>query len=310
MSEKEINAPYQPAVYSLGNQARMLVILSVLLIAAFARPLVDLFGYALRSELFSHILLVPFISAYLIVLKRAGLRAGTSPDRKWGTIALAAALCVLLGYWVALQSGAVLGRVEYLSWTILGFFLLLVAACCFSLGRETIRTLAFPIGFLAFIVPFPDWLTVRIETFLQYASAMAAQAMFGLTGMPVVREGLKFLLPGMCLEVAPECSGIHSTLVLFITSLLAGQLFLRSQWTRAILCLAVIPLGILRNAVRICTIGQLCVHIGPQMIDSPIHRRGGPVFFVASLVPFFLLLWFLRRTAIETRLWAQPKVQS
>src|SRR5262249_56535760 len=35
-------------------------------------------------------------------------------------------------------------------------------------------------------------------------------------------QGLVFDLPGFSLEVAPECSGIHSTLVLFITSLLAG----------------------------------------------------------------------------------------
>jgi hypothetical protein len=31
------------------------------------------------------------------------------------------------------------------------------------------------------------------------------------------------------------------------------------------------------------------------MIDSVIHRRGGPIFFVLSLVPMFLLLWALRR---------------
>jgi hypothetical protein len=31
------------------------------------------------------------------------------------------------------------------------------------------------------------------------------------------------------------------------------------------------------------------------MIDSPIHHRGGPVFFVLSLIPLFLLLWWLRR---------------
>jgi hypothetical protein len=32
------------------------------------------------------------------------------------------------------------------------------------------------------------------------------------------------------------------------------------------------------------------------MIDSPIHHHGGPLFFVLSLVPFFLLLYFLKRT--------------
>ena len=57
----------------------------------------------------------------------------------------------------------------------------------------------------------------------------------------------------------------------------------------------VIPLGILRNGFRILVIGLLCVHVGPHMIDSPIHHQGGPFFFALSLVPLFLLLWWLRR---------------
>ena len=57
----------------------------------------------------------------------------------------------------------------------------------------------------------------------------------------------------------------------------------------------VIPLGILRNGFRILVIGLLCVHVGPQMIDSTIHHQGGPFFFALSLVPLLLLLWWLRR---------------
>jgi hypothetical protein len=57
----------------------------------------------------------------------------------------------------------------------------------------------------------------------------------------------------------------------------------------------VIPLGILRNGFRVFVIGMLCVHVGPRMIDSVIHHRGGPLFFALSLVPLFLLLWWLRR---------------
>jgi exosortase/archaeosortase family protein len=105
-----------------------------------------------------------------------------------------------------------------------------------------------------------------------------------------------FRLPGMSLRVAPECSGIHSTLVLFITSLLAGQVILRQPWRRAVLCLAVLPLALLRNGFRVFVLGQLCIHFGPQMIDSPIHHHGGPLFFVLSLAPFFLLLYFFRKT--------------
>jgi exosortase/archaeosortase family protein len=104
-----------------------------------------------------------------------------------------------------------------------------------------------------------------------------------------------FVLPGIVLEVAQECSGIRSSWVLLITSLLASQMFLKSPWRRAVLVLFVIPLGIVRNGFRILVIGLLCVHIGPHMIDSVIHHRGGPLFFVLSLGPMFLLLWWLRR---------------
>ena len=72
-------------------------------------------------------------------------------------------------------------------------------------------------------------------------------------------------------------------------------MFLKSPWRRLVLVAFVIPLGIVRNGVRILTIGLLCVHVGPHMIDSFIHHRGGPIFFVLSLGPLFLLLTWLRR---------------
>jgi exosortase/archaeosortase family protein len=81
----------------------------------------------------------------------------------------------------------------------------------------------------------------------------------------------------------------------FITSVLASHLFLKSPWRRVILVAFAIPLGILRNGFRILVIGQLCVHVDPQMIHSLIHKQGGPLFFALSLIPLFLLLWSLRK---------------
>jgi len=110
-----------------------------------------------------------------------------------------------------------------------------------------------------------------------------------------VRHGTLFELPGIVLRVAQECSGIRSSWVLFITSLLASHVFLRTRWRSVVLVAFVIPLGILRNGFRILVIGLLCVHVGPHMIDSTIHHQGGPLFFALSLVPLSLLLWWLRR---------------
>jgi len=145
------------------------------------------------------------------------------------------------------------------------------------------------------MVPFPTFLTHAIEVSSQHASADAASLMLSVSQTPVLRDGLFFKLPGITIEVAQECSGIRSTLVLFITSLVGSYLFFRSNTHRALLTLAVIPIAIIRNGFRIFTIAMLCVHVSPDMIRSWIHKRGGPVFFVLSLIPLFALLLFLYR---------------
>ena len=150
-------------------------------------------------------------------------------------------------------------------------------------------------GFLVFMVPLPDRALHFLETASQVASTEAAAIFFSITGTPMLRDGAVFQLPGIAIEVAQECSGIRSSWVLFITTLAASYLFLKSPWRRAILIAFVIPLAVVRNGFRIWVIGLLCVEIGPQMIDSAIHHQGGPIFFALSLIPLFLLLWWLRR---------------
>ena len=119
--------------------------------------------------------------------------------------------------------------------------------------------------------------------------------MLGISQTSVLRDGLFFKLPGITIEVAEECSGIRSTLVLFITSLVGAHLFFQSRAHRALLAFAVIPIAIVRNGFRIFTIAMLCVHVNPDMIHSWIHRRSGPLFFALSLIPFFALLIYLYR---------------
>lgn len=275
-----------------------LVLGIALLLICFAAPIYQLLQFAAHSELYSQILLVPFISAYLIWLKRHSLPSGPQPAGKAAVTFTGAGLALIAAFWLARPAGG-MDTEDYLAWIFAAFLLLLTGICCSVLSTATMRALAFPMGLLIFILPIPTVLMDWTTSFLQNGSAMAAYGMFVASGMPVAREDLILHLPGMNLQVAPECSGIHSTLSLLITSLLAGYLFLRSPWKRALLSMAVVPLALLRNGFRIFTIGQLCVRIGPEMIHSPIHRRGGPIFFALSLIPLFVFLIFLRRS--ETR---------
>jgi exosortase C (VPDSG-CTERM-specific) len=287
--------PGAPVPGGARPQLKNLALLTGLLLICFAKPLYDLFRFAIRSDLFSHVLLIPIISAYLVSLKKDKLQP-SAPNSRLGAFGWAsAAILVLASYWAGSRWGIIGGKQDYLAWTTLSCVLFFIAICFWCLDRVTLRTLAFPLAFLIFAVPFPLAVVDVIEAVLQHASAFCANVMFNLSGMSILRDGLQFQLPGIHLEVAPECSGIHSTLVLFISSLVAGHLFLRGAMDRSVLALVVIPLGILRNGFRIWTIGELCVHVSPTMIDSPIHRRGGPLFFALSLIPFVLLLLWLRR---------------
>lgn len=274
------------------RRLRLAAVYMVLLTLVFLLPLARLMVYAAGSSLHSHIVLVPFVVAYLVCTARERLPVagrssvtGTLMSCGVGFAALAAAFA-----WretASINDGLALLALAYVALVSAGGFLFL--------GAKWMAAVAFPAAFLLFMVPLPDAAVSWMERASAAASAEAAAIHFNLTGTPLVRDGSVFELPGITLQVDQACSGVHSSWVLFITSLLASHLFLKTRWRKIVLVAFVIPLGILRNGFRILVIGLLCVHIGPHMIDSPIHRQGGPLFFALSLVPLFLLLWWLRR---------------
>lgn len=272
-----------------------MILFTAILLAIFGRPLFRLAVYALHSELYSHILLIPFVCAYLIRLNKGKLALDSPPDRRRAWLPLAAGAMTLVVYWVAVHKGWHPPTPDYLAVMALSFLLFLLGGGFIFLGANYLRKIAFPVAMMFFCVPFPQAVREGIETFFQFGSTDVAYAFLTATGMPVYLTGTHFHMPGFSLNVAPECSGIHSSVVLVITSLLAGYLFLKSPWKRLLLVLVVVPLALLRNGFRVFVIAQLCVRIGPQMIDSPIHHKGGPVFFVLSLVPLFLLLVYLNK---------------
>jgi exosortase C (VPDSG-CTERM-specific) len=274
------------------------------LMAVFALPLAQLMRFAVKDELWSHIPLIPVVSLYLLVEKRRELVPAERISLPWVLWWGSAAMVASMLYVSSILSGYPLNGIEALSFSTLAFVLGLMAVAGIGFGPDVLPRIAFPIGFLFWMVPLPQVLLDRIISFLQYGSAEVAAWMFALTGLRHTHEGLLFHLPNITIEVAPECSGIHSTLVLLILCVLAGYLFLREPRHRWMVIAAAFPLGILRNAFRVWFISWLCVRFGPQMVDSPIHHRGGPVFFAISLIFLGFLIFALRRR--ERRLEKTP----
>ena len=273
----------------------------IVLLAVFGRPLLALANYAAHSALHSYILLVPLVSAYLLYLRRDQLPKKYGADLPVGIVLLACGLGIFLfAHWLGF-AGRTPADNYYFVLLALSFLCCLAAGGFLFLGRDWMRAAAFPLAYLIFMVPMPDAMADALETASKYASAEVANVLFHLSGTPILRAGLVFQLPNITIEVAQECSGIRSSWVLLMTSILAANLFLKTSWRRFALVAFVIPLAILRNGFRILVIGLLCVNVGPQMIHSVIHRRGGPAFFMLSLIPLFVLLWWLRKGETRAR---------
>jgi len=277
-----------------------LIFLAVLTLV-FAKPLVVLVRYTLGVDLHSHIVLIPMVTAYLMHLRWGSLPTEYRSSPGWAVVPLALGVGALAVAWRWIPGLEPLSLNDRLAAYALAYVALVWAGGFALLGARWMAAGAFPLAFLIFFVPLPDGVTQMLETASQSASAEATAWLFELTGLPNLRDGNIFQLPGITIEVAQECSGIRSSWVLFITSLVAAEMFLHSPWRRFILVALVIPLGILRNGFRILVISWLCVEVNPDMIDSFIHRRGGPIFFALSLVPLFMILAFLRWREVRQR---------
>src|SRR5438874_9755172 len=132
------------------------VLLIAGLVAAFVIPLYSLTKHAAHSDLHSHILLIPFVSAYLVYIhwKQLPQRYVSSPG--WAVIPVAIGFAAA-GIALRLHlSGYPISDNDYLGLMAFAFVCFVAAGGFLILGREWMRVAAFPMAFLIFMVPLPD----------------------------------------------------------------------------------------------------------------------------------------------------------
>lgn len=269
------------------------LLLGGMFLIGFWTPLQTLVQVSFQSEQYSHILLIPFVSGYLLYKRRTTIFQNVKYRFDLGTIPLLAGAMVL--YVVNWQSGS-LSQNDSLSLTMIGLVTLGLGGFLCFYGVHAFREALFPLMFLFLMVPFPDFLLAKTIRLLQVGSAEATHWFFDLAGVPVFREELRFSLPGITIEIAKECSGIRSSLALIITSLLAGHLFLRSSGKKVVLSAVVFPLIIVKNGLRIFTLSSLAVYVDRAFLTGWLHKQGGIVFFALVVTILGAVLWVLQRS--------------
>jgi exosortase len=261
------------------------------------RPLIKTFALALRNDECTHIFLILPISAALILLQWKSLEPLVELSVRIGSALLVVAVLIAgVGKWVAtgmpLDVQLSVSMLALVTWWLAAFVL------CFGIGVS--RLLLFPLCFLFWMVPIPQFALNRIVGFLQQGSALTAHLLLTASGVPVMQDGFVLSIPGLSVEVATECSSIRSSLMLVVTSMVLSHLFLRSRWRKTAIVLAAIPLSVAKNGLRIFTLSMLATRVDPSFIEGRLHHQGGILFFALSLACVFVLLWFLQNSEDTT----------
>jgi exosortase len=258
----------------------------------FWNSLIRLVELSRQYEHYSHIVLIPLISGWLLLVERKTIFAGV---RTHWSAGVAAVLGGGLLYWVGHRYFTSASDNDRVSIAIFSVVVVWAGGFALCYGVGALRRGLFPGLFLLLMVPVPDVVLGRAVSWLQTGSAEVSYALFQLVGVPVYRTGFLFALPRVTIEIAQECSGIRSSLALLVVSLLAGHLLLRSPWTKAALTVASLPLLVVKNGIRIVTLTLLSIHVDPEFLTGRLHHRGGLVFFLPILGLLALVLRSLQR---------------
>jgi exosortase len=262
--------------------------------AMFYGPFREVMQAALRSDYYSHIVLIPFVSAYLLFIRRKEIFADIGYAFVPG--AAVAGVGVLL-YGIARLVPLGLNKNDFSALVTPAALFFVVGAFILLFGLQAFRAARFALLFLLFMVPVPTALMDGIIRILQVGTTEFVALLFAIAPVPVLRDGFVFHLPNISIEVAPQCSGIRSSMALVITSVLAGHMFLRTGWKKWVLVLAVIPVTMFKNGIRIVTLSLLAVYVDTRILtNSTLHTDGGILFFVLALLLMAPILFLLRRS--------------
>ena len=263
--------------------------LGAISVAIWWGPLASVFALAWRDEHYTHILLILPMSAALIYMDWKPPAGSSRFSSNAGSAVLFLALLARVG----LASTELSDDVR-LSLNMLAFVTWLVGAFILCFGSAAFRRALFPLCFLLWMVPFPQFVLDPLVSLLRQGSTASAHLFFAAFGVPVEQTGTLLQIPGLTLEVAPECSSIRSSMLLLVTTMFVAQWLLVSFWRKAVVMAAAIPLSVLKNGFRIFSLGMLGTKVDPGFLTGRLHHHGGILFFLIAWAGIFLLLWIKR----------------
>lgn len=256
-----------------------------LFVAVFWSLLDMCWGEWMRSNgYYSHGIIVPFISAYLVWANRKRLASVLFKPSWLGILLIVPSIPIyMFGRWTAAAS-----------LTTIAFFAVLVGAVLLLMGVRATRILLFPLLYLFFMIPLPSPVLDEATMRIQLQSTKVATAMLSVSGYDVQQVGSKITssdIPGGALLVGVECSGFKLLISLLTFTAFFVYILSAPAWKKALIVLFSLPLSLFINSLRITMIGYAGIWTGSSDIMHQFHDYSG---YAALIICFFILFGFAR----------------
>ena len=228
-----------------------------------------------RSDTFAHSFFVVPISFWLIwrqrkVLTKMMPKQELSPWLYIGCIAF----LWFLGALASINSLTQLSLVAILVFTVPAI-----------LGWDVTRVIFFPLFFLFFSVPLGEFLMPS----LMELTALVTVSALRLTGIPVYREGLQFIISSGHWSVVEACSGIRYLIASMTVGALFSYLSFTSTRRRIIFVIVSILVPIVANWMRAYLIVLLGHISGNKLAAGVDHLIYGWIFFGIVIFSMFII---------------------
>ena len=166
----------------------------------------------------------------------------------------------------------------------------LLAAAYAVFGGPFLRSLAFPLFYLAFVFPPPETVVYALTLPMKIAITKAAVGLLAVIGYPIGYSGVWIQVGQYQLLVAAACSGLNSIISLSVLSTFYIYVRRSGDVLRALLlALFIVPVAMAANLVRVLTLILLTYHAGEAAAQGFLHNFAGMTMFVAALLILFAI---------------------
>jgi exosortase len=242
-----------------------------------------------RSDEYSSGLLVPFLAAYVLWLRRQDLRA----------TAIRPALLGGIGAFIFAQAVRVTGLFDLYSFLErFSILLSLAALVLLVLGWRYLAKLAPVLLFLCLMLPWPNRIQSAITVPLQKWSTTSAVFCLELAGYEIRQDGNVIHIGDASVAVAEACNGLRMITAFFVISGLVVLLVKRTWWEKLIVLGSSLPIAFFCNTLRLAVTAVFFTLVEGEDWERWFHDWGGYAMMPLALALVVGELWLLARLTI------------